>query len=488
MKSAVDYILSKAGLKVLKLSSLQALTAAEARSREELARERQQSAEARQTITNLQAQLVAVQASLPSPLQAYVPPYAWPLLPKQFTEVIKLYDSQEDQENISRHVMNRTLLDPAFAELILSRVSNTQFRSHVLYRQMAGAYYFATGRLSEARDEFVVSIRTHRNAFNYYCLARVELAQDNGGNAETILKKGLALYPRDRLLSMELSTYLYRNGRIDEANQVAEMVLDEFRAEHAAIEPLQREIEHAMEANLLEKPIEQDIYTDEFSHDVWLSYFRAYTSGLSEYQDPNVALDAGIRRETVQLLQKEIPDATTFIDFGAFCGYTMGKLAEQFPRIKFIGIDRPKIAKSLNDKAFPLSNIEFIAGDVLELFSSDREFGSRPILFHSRTAVFCYPAYLTAVYRRARVRGIRDVIMQEGSTFFSRWWLKYYPSGQYPSVSVAGRGSTFLHDYKQLLKREGFKIRISADIRPKQLLDDFSGFGADHRVIHFQTE
>jgi ubiquinone/menaquinone biosynthesis C-methylase UbiE len=204
----------------------------------------------------------------------------------------------------------------------------------------------------------------------------------------------------------------------------------------------------------------------------------------TEHRDGNVALEAGIQRVASHLLRGPLRDATTFIDFGAFCGYTIATLATHFPRTWFIGIDRPEIAKSLNDQAFGRKNVEFLDGDILDLVASRESFGARPVLFHSRTAVFCYPEYLRQLYRICAEKGIRDIVMQEGSTFFSRWYLRFFEPGKYPAISFAGRGSTFLHDYMTLLREAGFEIRSSKDIRPKLLLDDRSGFGADHRIVH----
>jgi hypothetical protein len=40
-----------------------------------------------------------------------------------------------------------------------------------------------------------------------------------------------------------------------------------------------------------------------------------------------------------------------------------------------------------------------------------------------------------------------------------------------------------LHDYKRLLEEAGFEVTSSTPINSSLLIDDRSGFGADHRVI-----
>jgi len=408
------------------------------------------------------------------------------MLPSQFAAVVDLYESgsEIEKDEISRHVMTRIIADPGYARLMLSKVIGERYQNHLLYRQMTAALFFAKGDLAASYEEFLTVKQLSKIPFNFLCLARVLLAQGLDDKAESILTKGLMLFPDDSRLTMELATQSYRKCDIDMANSLAETILPEFAAEHSAIAPLQREIDHAIKAELLRKPAEHDIYDDEFVLAAWASYYRSYISDYNEYQDGTVALDSGIRREVGRLFKNNLCDVTTFIDFGAFCGYMLSKLAEEFPSVQFVGVDRPPIVKSLNESAFARRNIEFVAADVLDFLDARGSLGKRPVLFHSRTAVFCYPAFLRHLYRQARERGVRDIIFQEGSTYFSRSALCFFIPGKYPQISYAGRGSTILHDYKKILELEGFKIKSSTDIRPKLLLDDGSGFGADHRVVH----
>lgn len=426
--------------------------------------------ELEETVANLRAALSS------HPVGSYVPALRTSL----FEQLCIEYDrgSSDQRDALARKLMARTIADPDFAAIVSNENFADAFKDHELRRYVVAASHFPGGGFAES-VRFFESIPT---ALAVLCAARTQLAADNDDAAMTLLQKGRTQFADDLFIAMELATLLYQQRRIGAANEIAAGFLHEFKAEHDAIEPLQREIETAIREDKLAKDAADDIYGDGFVIDNWLFYWRSYTA-FNEFQDGNVALDTGIRREVEKLLSGELAEATTFIDFGAFCGFTIAELAKKYPKVKFIGIDRPQVAKDLNDRTFAAPNVEFIAGDVMDLLASGREFGARPVLFHSRTAVFCYPAYLQRLYAYALQRGINDIVFQEGSTF-SRWHLKFFEQGRYPAISMAGRGSTFLHDYPMILGNAGFDIKSSVPIRLKLLLDDRSGFGADHRVTY----
>src|SRR5439155_26830445 len=108
-------------------------------------------------------------------------------------------------------------------------------------------------------------------------------------------------YPRHLFLTMELSTVCFRAGNIKRAEELLAEVRHEFLEERRALAPLQKEISAAVRDSLLEKKMEQDIYTKEFVIDTWWYYLRSYLI-FNAFQDGNVALDHGIRREIAKFL------------------------------------------------------------------------------------------------------------------------------------------------------------------------------------------
>jgi tetratricopeptide (TPR) repeat protein len=412
-------------------------------------------------------------SKVPNPLQTIS--FQPPLTPNSFLSFTSMYDkgSVQEKEEISRSLIGRCIVDPSYFRYV-ALSSN-----HELGLQLKATVAFVQGDLQQAQSIFSGLAETAPSPFNILTLGRIYSAMGNESKARETWKGGINKYGSDFFLTMELATSFYREGLIEEANSYASKVVHEFAAEKEAISPLQKEIELAIENKLFEKPMEKDIYSDDFVEETWWFYYRCYNS-FNERQDGSVSLDLGIRRVVEKIIEKNAP--TTFIDFGAFCGFTIAKLAEKFPNTKFIGIDRPQIAKRLNDQHFVAPNLKFIAGDIID-FLKNNDLGASPMLFHSRTAVFCYPEFLRHLYTVARERGVSKIVFQEGSTFFSRWFLKFFHLGQYPAISLSGRGSTFLHDYKRLLEEAGFEVTSSTPINSSLLIDDRSGFGADHRVI-----
>lgn len=405
-----------------------------------------------------------------------------PLTPDLFQSLARAYDLLDDQtlrEQVSRALMSRLAVEPQFGTLLVTPFAKSVTPLHELLQQTEAAILFAGGRLREAADVLNQLLKTHPTGFNYLCLGRTLQAVGDIGPAASVLNEGIGRYPRDLFLVMELASLRARNDEYDQANALLDTVRSEFDEERAGIAALQEEIDDAIAKNLLEKEVDKDIYTKDFVIGTWWYYYRSYMM-KGEYQDGNVALDSSIRRAIEKLLRQN-PDVTTFIDFGAFCGYTIAKLAEEFPGIRFVGIDRTiGDIDTLNKRAFPLPNVEFIGGDTLDYIRKG-DFGGKAVIYHTRTACYCYPEYLRQLYAACRDKGVAQVYCAEGMSF-SRWYLRFHPLGAYPKISLAARGSTFLHDYKRLLEEAGYRIAATPSVQPWLLLDDRSGFGADHRL------
>lgn len=403
-------------------------------------------------------------------------------MPDQFEQICRRYNAAgvQERERIARFLMTKTALEPAFAHLVVCGFPKAMFSTEPLFHQLAGAYAFANGDLESARDLFRELANKTGEAFNILCFVRVLLAMRKDAEAIAVLERATAGRPRDLFLMMELSTTHFRAGDIDKANATLDPVKDQIADEGAGIASLQAEIDAAIDGGLLAKPAGLDIYTESFVTDTWWHYWRCYYT-FNQYQEGGASLDHWIRHEAAAIIER-LGTVSDFVDFGAFCGYTIAKLAAAFPHVRFVGIDRPAIAKQLNDRAFSADNLAFIAGDTLHEIKH-LKLGSNPILFHSRTACFCYPEYLRQLYARARAAGVRHILHQEGGTF-SRKTMRYYRPGEFPRVSMAGRGKTFMHDYKRLLNDAGYEIAATVSVQPTILLDDRSGFGANHCLVH----
>jgi hypothetical protein len=109
---------------------------------------------------------------------------------------------------------------------------------------------------------------------------------------------------------------------------------------------------------------------------------------------------------------KDHSEIKNVIDFGTFCASPLYKLSVKFPNIKFFGLDREKSTKSLNDAAYQDHNLEFIAGDILDVLPK-LPIRDNSLLFHSRTATLIYPEQLKLIYKACAQNGIKYIATYE---------------------------------------------------------------------------
>lgn len=83
-----------------------------------------------------------------------------------------------------------------------------------------------------------------------------------------------------------------------------------------------------------------------------------------------------------------VPELEQVIDFGVMCGYPLWELSRSFPEKFFIGCDRQPEIKTWNDQYFVEDNLQFIAGDILEVLP-DVVQGKQTLLYHVRTTTLC---------------------------------------------------------------------------------------------------
>jgi tetratricopeptide (TPR) repeat protein len=255
--------------------------------------------------------------------------YDAPLLPQRFPALSAHYDSLpvESRETFSREVMARAIFEPDHFRFI-ARIA------HPLARQAQAAAAFARGDLPDAADIFATLESTE---FNVLCRARTLEAIGNFATAEEILRQRI---DRNELfIVMELATLYAQHGKFAAANELLERVTEHFKDEQQAIQPLQHEIDAAIARGAMEKETADDIYTEAFVVDNWWFYLWTYST-FNEFQHGNMALDSGIRRQVTRLLKDTLPQTKTFIDFGAFCGFTIAKLKRFPPDLKSAGFPK----------------------------------------------------------------------------------------------------------------------------------------------------
>lgn len=153
----------------------------------------------------------------------------------------------------------------------------------------------------------------------------------------------------------------------------------------------------------------------------------------------------------------EASGANRVIDFGVSYGVMDCWLAERFPDVEFIGVDRAQAVKKLNDTDFNRPNLNFVAADIMEYLSNETDL-SGTLLFHMRTGTLLPQSFMENLYAVASSAGLRGVVGIE--TYGYSWELGglYYQSPN-PKLSVSFRKTMLLHNYEGMLRRVGFSFK-----------------------------
>lgn len=136
-------------------------------------------------------------------------------------------------------------------------------------------------------------------------------------------------------------------------------------------------------------------------------------------------------------------------------------------------MDRQKIIKRLNEKAYSAPNLFFECDDVFDVIAAESDEVASGVLFHSRTGVLCYPEMLKNLYRQAAAHGIEYVVLFE-PIGLSRESLHYYEEAEIPG-SIAFRSVMFIHNYSQLLAEAGYEVLETKRLLGSMFLYDDPG-------------
>ncbi len=151
------------------------------------------------------------------------------------------------------------------------------------------------------------------------------------------------------------------------------------------------------------------------------------------------------------------PSVATCLNFGVSYAHVDATLAEQFPAITFIGLDRSPLTKTLNELAFPaIENLAFIADDIFKVLNTRRF--ERGVFLHCRTLVQMPASFITRLYERAYAAGFEYVIGVE-PVGLSRASGSDYPYTDQMQPSALFRDNLFLHNYPGLLASAGYAVQ-----------------------------
>lgn len=162
---------------------------------------------------------------------------------------------------------------------------------------------------------------------------------------------------------------------------------------------------------------------------------------------------------------------TDFVNFGVCYAHVDSVLAQKFPHIHFIGLDRSPFTKMYNEQYFSnMKNMEFVSGDIIDLIKNRKMKGA--CLFHMRTACFMPKSFLENLYKLAFDAGYKYVFIFEQAGI-SRETFKPYTYSENDQPSVLFRDGFFIHNYPGILSKAGFDIESAELVKTNHAHEDF---------------
>ena len=207
-----------------------------------------------------------------------------------------------------------------------------------------------------------------------------------------------------------------------------------------------------------------------------IKYYKQIQDRFPTASESKVLYESAVEQLTNYFSRAEIP---VFLNFGVNLSYLDDMLAERFPEIQFVGIDRSNLTKAFNESRFvSRDNLELIVGDIFELLNS-RQF-SGGMFFHMRTVTFLPSGFTRKLYTAVRKAGFKYIVGFE-PLGLSRQTGRPYEFSLTPQPSVAYRGHAFIHNYPNLLFDAGYSVIDSQLIKTDHAHEDY-------RIVNFVAE
>ena len=221
------------------------------------------------------------------------------------------------------------------------------------------------------------------------------------------------------------------------------------------------------EANKLFE-LKDDFYSEEVEVGAWNKYKDVINSsenrGLNIKFHHNLLID-----EVSNLIQRN--DFQHVVNFGVSYAGADAKLAQKFPKVAFIGVDRSPLAKSLNEAEFDEPNLEFQAIDILKFIEKNKSRMSNSLLIHQRTATFLNPELLKKIYAKCYDAGCKSILCIE-PIGYCHSINRFYEFSNNQQSSQVLRTPLMIHNYPNILISNGFSIEVMDALEyPHELKD-----------------
>jgi len=395
-----------------------------------------------------------------------IPMQQWKKIVEDFNSLKSLHEREQATVSLADAICR----EPRFLDIISQGYVKSLITNEELYANLLGTAFYVNGKVEEAFAAFSENARKHPTPLNYLFAYRAAVfLGSNEEMAEEIIRESLEKNPGNPALQLCLASSYYRNFKTAEANSVLNSIDPSYLARVKTYDVggtssknlpvFENELKNALEHKLLERPKTDeskigDYYNEHSAVGYWNILYYSFNF-LNRYQHGwgNLAfMIENIMDKTI----REHNEVTNVIDFGTFCASPLYKLSLRYPNVKFYGVDREKSTKSLNDAAYQNSNLEFIAGEILDVLSR-LPIRNNSLLFHSRTATLIYPEQLKNIYKACAANGVKYIATYENAAL-SRTEMQYFDYDNMPKDAIPYASVMIIHNYKKYLEEAGYEI------------------------------
>lgn len=192
---------------------------------------------------------------------------------------------------------------------------------------------------------------------------------------------------------------------------------------------------------------------DDYVQELYANYHSLLSRPFPFEHD--IALTSRMFPQLQRGLLGEKTGISDVLNLGVFCAQIEQALAKEFPKVGFVGVDRSRKVKELNERLFPLENIRYEAEEYLDYLQQTQpvQYG---LLVHCQALTYLLPLQIQEIYQIAHQKGYRQVALLE-TAGFDRQTLSYPRFGQ-SFRSFVWRERLFVHDYPAMLGQAGYRI------------------------------
>lgn len=390
--------------------------------------------------------------------------------------LIKLYEicTPAQKNEFIQSIKSLVISDNSSINMLRTAYVKSIFSSYyAMYLEFLGTAYYAGGDIKNAFVTFDEMCKKYPSEKAYLYVARCLMQIGETGDVVELLLNGCAAYPKSALLLLSLGNAYYRNDDTGNANNAIQKIQKEdlIKIQNNAhnLHNLKEEIAEALNNRAIVRPIEKlgfQAYTEDGIRYYWEKLFFHFV-GKTRFQHGWSDL-CYVTEDRIGSYIKKYPDIKSVLNFGVFCAVPDYNLAVKHPEISFLGVDREKSTKELNDRAFKSDNISFHALDMLDIIYEEKtevkDFvlrltgeKSELMIFHARTATLIYPEALKRFYKSCARLGVKYIALYENMCL-SRSEMKYFDFDDFPEDSIPYFSIMMIHNYKKFLEEAGYEI------------------------------